>query len=148
MNLHRSRWLNALLLSGSTSILVLAAWLSPNPEGLGTHTALGLSPCVVWSALGVPCPMCGVTTTFSLMADFRPLAALINQPFGVVLFVITVGIAMIAGMEVCKPNKRWVWLSRQLLGREVAFVGLLFVTMITAWVYKVVITSNFLSGLP
>jgi hypothetical protein len=144
----RERLINTLLFTGTASILGLAGWLEPHPEGVGTHTALGLSPCIILTLLGLPCPMCGMTTTFALMADLRPIAAFLTQPFGVVLFLITVVIAITSALEMFMPRERWALMFKWLNGREVAFVGLLFLGMAAGWAYKVSIMSNFIGTLP
>lgn len=60
-----TRWLllfwSLLLLAG----FGVAAGLKPDPRGFGTHQALGLPPCTVRLLLGIPCPSCGMTTSFS-----------------------------------------------------------------------------------
>ncbi|HAA49985.1 MAG TPA: hypothetical protein DCE43_09700 [Planctomycetaceae bacterium] len=43
----------------------LAFRLTPNPAGFGTHQQLGLPPCSFQTMFGVPCPSCGMTTSFS-----------------------------------------------------------------------------------
>ena len=40
---------------------------------------------------GKPCPTCGVTTSFVLSAHGRFAEALVNQPFGLVVFLLVVG---------------------------------------------------------
>ena len=42
-------------------------------------------------ATGKPCPTCGVTTSFVLAAHGRFAEALVNQPFGFVLFFLVAG---------------------------------------------------------
>lgn len=71
----------AALLAG----LALAAWLTPNPAGYGTHTALGLSECGWLLATGHPCPTCGMTTSVALAADGNLLLAASAQPAGLLL---------------------------------------------------------------
>ena len=51
---------------GLLGLLLVAATLSPDPRGLGTHEQLGLPPCGIKFAFGVPCPSCGMTTAWSL----------------------------------------------------------------------------------
>ena len=42
------------------------AWmLRPDSRGFGTHQRLGLPPCSVRFLFGIPCPTCGMTTSFS-----------------------------------------------------------------------------------
>lgn len=43
----------------------LASKLEPSPRGYGTHQQLGLPPCSIQLLFAVPCPSCGMTTSFS-----------------------------------------------------------------------------------
>jgi len=57
-----------LLLAFSICLLLgfgLAWKLEPDTRGFGTHQQLGLPPCSLQVMLGVPCPSCGMTTSFS-----------------------------------------------------------------------------------
>src|SRR5437764_12357438 len=47
------------------AMLGLAAWLTPDPHGLGTHQQLGLPQCSVLKAFHVRCPACGMTTSWA-----------------------------------------------------------------------------------
>lgn len=84
--------------SGSVAavVLVIARILSPNPLGHGTHTQLGLPPCGFLVATGLPCPGCGLTTAFAHMARGEVLAATAANPFGVMLFLVTLSFVPIA----------------------------------------------------
>lgn len=48
-----------------TSGFLLAASLEPDPRGFGTHQRLGFPPCTFQVYFRVPCPSCGMTTSFS-----------------------------------------------------------------------------------
>jgi hypothetical protein len=50
---------------GLLSLLLVAAWLTPDPRGLGTHQRLGLPPCSFRQVTGWRCPSCGMTTSWS-----------------------------------------------------------------------------------
>lgn len=47
------------------TLLLLAVWLQPNPNGYGTHQQLGLPPCTIQYWFDLPCPSCGGTTAFA-----------------------------------------------------------------------------------
>jgi hypothetical protein len=83
--------------------------------------------------------MCGMTTSFALMADFRPLDAFLNQPFSVVLFGITLFIFGLSGLELVRPNDRWSKFALWFRGYEVraAMVGVVWFS--AAWLYKTVL---------
>jgi hypothetical protein len=74
----------------AAAALVLGVVLTPSPTGIGTHTHLGLPPCGMLVVTGHPCPTCGVTTSFVLAAHGRFWEALVNQPFGLVCFLLAV----------------------------------------------------------
>lgn len=78
------------------AVLVTAALLTPNPEGHGTHTQLGLPPCGFYVITGMPCPGCGLTTSFAFMMHFDPVGAAMANPFGVMLFLTTATVVPIA----------------------------------------------------
>ena len=69
------------------AVVATAAWLTPDPSGLGTHVQLGLPPCGFLVATGLPCPGCGLTTSFANMAHFAWADAFHANPFGVGLFL-------------------------------------------------------------
>ena len=46
-------------------LLGLAAILTPNRSGKGTHQQLGLPPCTFDTIFGIRCPTCGMTTSWS-----------------------------------------------------------------------------------
>ncbi|MFO0906638.1 MAG: DUF2752 domain-containing protein [Pirellulales bacterium] len=49
----------------------VALWLSPDPQGYGTHRQLGLPPCSIVQWTGQRCPACGMTTSWSLLIRGR-----------------------------------------------------------------------------
>mgnify|MGYP002008941904 CR=1 FL=1 len=122
----------------TAAVLVLARWLTPDPAGVGTHTQLGLEPCAVLTWADFPCPMCGMTTTFSLLAHFRPVDAVVNQPFGVVLFAMTVMTAAISLLEIAHPQNRWDRLLQRIDGHEVALSSCLIAGLMAGWAYKII----------
>ena len=141
------RALNILLFIGATIVLVTAVLLEPDPNGVGTHQQLGLPPCVFLSLLGIPCPLCGMTTSFALMADGDLVGAFQNQPFAAVLFLLTAVSAIVSGLELAAPAHRWRMLLSCFKGREVGLLTAVFIAMIAAWAYKIAQNMIFLSAL-
>lgn len=118
------------------SVLGIARWLTPSPAGYGTHMELGLGGCTMLTLTGWPCPMCGMTTTFSLMADGRVVDALFTQPFGVVLFTLTAIAGLAAAADLFLAGG---WLRGALAAvhrHEQGYAIFLLVGMILGWVYK------------
>lgn len=70
--------------------LAIARILKPSPTGLGTHEQLGLPPCFFLQLTGIPCPGCGLTTCFAHSVRLHFYQAFITQPFGLILFALTV----------------------------------------------------------
>ena len=77
-------WVAAALL-----VLLLARRLAPNTSGFGTHTQLGLPGCLFQHWTGLPCPACGLTTSFSLLAHGSLRAGVACHPVGALLFTLT-----------------------------------------------------------
>ena len=71
--------------TGGMIVLIIAARLPPSPLGHGTHRGLGLPDCVFLQRTGLPCPSCGMTTSFSWFVRGNLLASLYVQPMGAVL---------------------------------------------------------------
>jgi hypothetical protein len=72
------------------ALLLQALRLVPSPTGLGTHTQMGLQPCYLITLCGLPCPTCGMTTSFAWFARGNIAASFYVQPMGCVLAVLTV----------------------------------------------------------
>lgn len=78
----------------ASSPLALARMLRPSAEGVGTHQQLGLPPCTFLWVTGIPCPFCGMTTSWSHAARFDVIGSLSTQPMGFVLFAVTTALAL------------------------------------------------------
>lgn len=71
------------------AVIATATTLMPSAEGHGTHTQLGLPPCGFLESTGLPCPGCGLTTSFSHMVRFDWAGASSANAFGVALFLVS-----------------------------------------------------------
>src|SRR5271155_2022381 len=92
---ERFAW--AIVFVGMVTTLSVARQLTPDPRGMGTHQQIRLlggsmPECgfVVWTreawGTGYPCPSCGFTTTFAHAMHGHFLQAIVNQPFGFLVF--------------------------------------------------------------
>ncbi|MBM4019328.1 MAG: DUF2752 domain-containing protein [Planctomycetes bacterium] len=107
--------------------------LTPSPAGTGTHTVLGLPPCGMLVVTGRPCPTCGVTTSFVLAAHGRLGEALANQPFGLLVFVLTAGGLALTAATLAAGRS---WLPLVTANRIVAAIIFLALAGLASWAYK------------
>jgi hypothetical protein len=122
---------------GASGVLAVARALDPSPSGHGTHLQLGLPPCTFLALTGVPCPLCGATTTFSLLAHGRWGEGLANQPFAALLFALTFLLAWVAWLEVAAPRGRWRRLEVAVERADPWAAGVFIFLMTLGWAYKI-----------
>lgn len=92
----RLTWL--FLFATPATVFVVAAFLTPNPVGHGTHTQLGLPPCGFLVVTGLPCPGCGLTTCFSYMVRGDVVGAATANPFGVMLWLFSAAVMILGAV--------------------------------------------------
>ncbi|MGD0156048.1 MAG: DUF2752 domain-containing protein [Terracidiphilus sp.] len=80
------------LLATAGAVLGVARWLTPATRGYGTHTELGLPPCNFLRLTHLPCPSCGLTTSFAWAIRMDFWQAFLANPFGLLLFFGTVAL--------------------------------------------------------
>ena len=100
-----------ILLAVAVGVLVVARMLQPSPQGFGTHEQIFVIPCAFRWLTGLPCPMCGMTTAFALMARGEVLAALEAHVLGPALYLATwvVAASAVVGLVRGRPAlPRWV----------------------------------------
>lgn len=137
----RRRVVALVIMMVSGAVLLLAAWFEPAMDGHGTHTQLGLPPCGWVLGMGIPCPSCGMTTSFAHAADGNLLGSFQAQPAGAML---AVGTAMVFVLSV------WVLSSGSAIGgfwvdridKRVFIVG--GAIILAAWIYKILVFKGVL----
>jgi hypothetical protein len=77
---------------GLAAVFAVAIWLSPyNEDGsaltMATHQKLGLPPCTFFRTTGLPCPSCGMTTSFALLVRGDVMNSLRANAVGTLLAV-------------------------------------------------------------
>lgn len=131
-----ARWIAFGVALGCLALLITAATLQPSPSGVGTHTALGLQRCRFLELTGLPCPGCGMTTSFAWFVRGNLLASIYVQPMGAVLAFLS-GAGVWAGLYIALTGRPLHRMFRLLPSRYivVAFVG----CAIAAWGWKIFI---------
>jgi hypothetical protein len=142
----------ALILSVvAVGVLVTALLITPSPEGVGTHrqiralTVNGAAPpaCEMLRRTGLPCPTCGMTTSFAWFVRGNWLASLYVQPMGFILALTTAGLFW-AGLFIALTGAPLHRLLTQLRG--VVWITALMGFAIAAWGWKIFIHLGHLDG--
>ena len=131
-----ARSIAAAVFAGCAGLLTLAAYLDPDPRGLGTHQQLGFPTCTMVTLLGYPCPTCGMTTAFAHTIRGELISAFKAQPAGLVLAVTTI-LAASVSLGVVATGKVWVVNWYRLSPARITLLVILVV--FGGWVYKIVV---------
>jgi hypothetical protein len=108
------------------ALLAVAAWLPPDPRGLGTHQGLGLPPCSFRQMTGLRCPSCGMTTSWSHLMRGQLLSSVKANASGMLLGVL----AILLTPWVLGSAIRGRWLIRP-LDEQVTLVVVIGILVIT-----------------
>jgi hypothetical protein len=95
-----SGWVRSTLLfmaAGLSVVFAIAIWLNPyddhgQPRRLETHLQLGLPPCTFYEMTGIPCPSCGMTTSFALLLHGDVVNSLRANAVGTALAAFCLGL--------------------------------------------------------
>ena len=139
----QDRIVGAALFLPTATVLTIATQLTPSDTGYETHLQLGLGTCSFLRVFGIPCPMCGMTTTFAHLAHLHVWAGTVNQPFGLVLFLLTIAGLVVGGLELASPRGRWRSILRWIERRESAVAAFLLLGLIAGWSYKIALMAGF-----
>lgn len=96
---------------GCLAVVGIAAWLRADGRGYGTHEQLGIPPCMFTETTHVPCPGCGLTTSFTLMAHFHFIEAFRVHLMGPLLFLVTLFVAVYGPYAIAKGKSPAVLLD-------------------------------------
>lgn len=130
--LERLTWAGVAIVAATA--LVMAFRLTPDPSGHGTHVQLGLEPCGMVKILNMPCPSCGMTTSWAWMAHGRPFKAVATQPFGALLFCAAVASVPLSLYVNFWRRSAFAWLNHP-WGFKIA--ASLLVLFAGSWIYKI-----------
>jgi hypothetical protein len=119
------------------AIFAVAMSLEAAVEGVGTHHQLGLSPCNFLALTGIPCPGCGMTTTFTHLAHGNIRTGFGTQPFGAVLFFGMVWMFLLGLWDLLLGRQAVKRFLDALLKRQKIFFLFFFSGMFLGWVFKI-----------
>jgi hypothetical protein len=118
----------AAVASGLLALLAVAAFLRPDPRGLGTHEQCGLPPCTFRFLFGRPCPTCGMTTAWAHLVRGQLTDALRAHVGGTLLG--TLAVASVPWLMVSAARGRWLWWAPNSVAVAWAGSAILLVTLI------------------
>lgn len=140
---HISRQDRVIVLAVVTCVIVASWWLSPDEKGFGTHRQLLMLPCIFQAATHLPCPLCGLTTSFALMADGRVSDAFEVHIAGPLAFLAMTLYGLIAGISLV-PSQYWARYLIDVAGtpRSVMWIFWLFLAVWPVNVYLFIIRHH------
>ncbi len=112
-------------------------------NGYGTHQQLGLPPCAFFKLTGIPCPSCGLTTSFAHAARLHFYQAFVTQPFGLIAFCLTV---ISIPLFVLLIQRRIAWKDAIHARGVDALLYLLLALYLLGWFYKIAVVKMWALG--
>jgi hypothetical protein len=131
-----ARGVAALLAAGCIAVLAVAVSLDPRGRLYGTHSDLvGMGPCGMLVMTGLPCPTCGMTTSFAYFVRGQWLMSMYAQPMGFALALGT-AVTLLTSLTVLVRG-RWPRVQVLWLTPYRVFLALL-VLFVASWIFKIV----------
>lgn len=134
-----SQWVRGSLLGialGLMGVFGIAIWLNPydpsgRPRMIGTHAQMGLPPCTFLVLTKLPCPSCGMTSSFALLAHGDVWNSLKANAAGTMLALIFLAAIPWCLACVIRGRPYLIWSMEKALTRIViVFLGF----MLARWV--------------
>jgi hypothetical protein len=131
-------WENWVVFLGGLAVLMTAFFLSPDPRGYGTHEHLHLPPCFFFRWTHVPCPSCGLTTSFAYLAKGQFLKGAQIHPMGPVLFVALLILTGSSFFNLLRNRSFWDLLENRasLWTGGLILTGLLLTWITRLWIHE------------
>jgi hypothetical protein len=122
------------------SLLSVAVYVTPHPSGVGSHaSSLRLQPCHFLQTTSLPCPGCGMTTSFAWFVRGNVLASVYVQPMGAALAALACAIVWV-GLYTGLTGRPAYRLLRLLPGRY--YLIPLLVLGVLGWGWKIMLRLN------
>jgi hypothetical protein len=129
------RLFSAFIAIACLAVLSMGAWINPSADGHGTHTQLGLKPCIWAVTLDAPCMTCGMTTSFAHAGEGHWITSFLTQPMGSLLVLITTVVFWGALVQTVSGARIGTMIQPALRPRVFIMLGVL---LLAAWGYKVI----------
>lgn len=130
---------------GCLLVLVIASQLTPSSAGYGSHTGypLRLQSCAFMERTGLPCPSCGMTTSFCWFVRGNVAASVYVQPMGALLAAMAC-CCVWGGLYVAATGRAIYRLLGMVPGRYYTLP--LLTIAVLAWTWKIIIHVKGLDG--
>jgi hypothetical protein len=125
------------------AVLITATQVPPAANGMGTHMRLGMQNCGFLARTDLPCPSCGMTTSFAHFVRGNAVASAYVQPMGFALAILA-SLAVWGGAYVAISGRPAYRVLRALPGVPVV-LGL-FALAIGGWAWKIFIHLRGIDG--
>jgi hypothetical protein len=130
------------------AVFGVAGWVDPydadgRPLRMATHRQLGLPPCTFYALTGLPCPSCGMTTSFALLVRGDVRNSLAANAVGTLLAVFC--LALVPWALACALRGR-LFGVRSLDGALTWFVLVLLALLVGRWAIVLGLTALARSG--
>jgi Protein of unknown function (DUF2752) len=131
-----SRWVRGTLLVialGLVVVFAIAIYLDPyqSIDRMGTHQQLGLPPCTFKTLTGLPCPSCGMTTSFAFLVRGDLWHSMQANWVGTLLAILWLAIIPWSILSALIGRPLWILsIERTLIKLVIGFV----VLMLLRWV--------------
>lgn len=135
---HNDQLQYGVLIGAAAALLAVARALRPSERGFGTHEQLGLPPCIFLQLTGIPCPSCGLTTSFAYAAHLHWLDSLTTQPFGFVAFCLT-ALSIPGACYLIYRRVAWERVLYAPATNRAMYALLVFYLL--SWVYKIIVMT-------
>ena len=138
-----ARLLALAVAAGCVALLLVATRARPSPTGIGTHRQLGMERCQFEAQTGVPCPTCGMTTSYAHFVRGQWIAAFYVQPMAALMALATCMSAW-AGLYIAltgRPIHRLFYLLRARY-----YVTAVLSLAVLAWAWKIWIHLHGIDG--
>jgi hypothetical protein len=126
---------------GLVAVFAIAIWLDPydaegHPRRMETHRQLGMPPCTFYTMTGLPCPSCGMTTSFALLVHGDVINSLRANAVGTLLALFWLALIPWGLVSACRGRLVYVRsLERALTRALIVFMTLLLLrwALVLAW---------------